>query len=336
MKHRGLYNLGNTCYLNSALQALRHAKPFANYFGTDAWKAHRHEDRAGHDLAQDVSNLIGEFGTDGGRPINPGSLVRSFFKVAKERGLDYEFHQGAQADGTEAVIFILQVLHEQQGRHVKMEVCGTPKTPEHVEYTKSLEGWTEFFHKEYSPIVEAFYGQTQTRLSCKCGHTTTKYDPWGVLKVSIPNADKAGAPAPTLQQCVAKTFETETLEGYSCDLCKVKGSTTQDLHISRFPSHMILGIKRYTNMGAKVRARIHYDEDLIDFTEWVTWPSLQKKSRYRVYAAIDQLGNSRGGHYNMRARDSSGWTLYDDTSHSVSPNGGAAEPDTLMLFLERL
>ena len=98
---------------------------------------------------------------------------------------------------------------------------------------------------------------------------------------------------------------------------------------------MILGIKRYTNRGAKIRAKIPYDPDLIDFTDWVTWPSLQKNSTYRVYAVIDQHGSSTGGHYNMRARNSEGWTLYDDQHHTHSENGGC-NPDTLMLFLERL
>ena len=336
MKQRGLYNLGNTCYLNSALQALRHAGPFATYFGTDAWTQHRHEDRGGYELAQEVSTLIKDFGKDGPRAINPGSLVRAFFKVAKERGLDDEFHPGAQADGTEAVLLILQVLHEQQARHVKMEITGVPKSKTHIEYVKSLEAWSNFFRKEYSSIVEDFYGQTLTRLVCKCGHEIARYEPWGVLKVPIPNADVQGAPAPSLQQCIAKGFEKEALVDYMCESCKEKGGVSQELSISRFPSHMILGIKRYTNRGAKVQAKIAYDPDLVDFTEWITWPSIQKKCRYQVYAVVDQWGNSRGGHYNMRARSGSGWSLYDDQTHSPSPNGGESNADTLMLFLERL
>jgi ubiquitin C-terminal hydrolase len=333
---RGLNNVGNTCYLNSALQALRHTKPFADYFGSDAWKIHRHPDRKGHELAQETADLLTEF-KQGERPINPMKFVRAFYKVAKERGLDDEFHPGAQADGTEAVLLILQVLHEQQARQVKMEVSGAASTPDHVEYIKSLESWTTFFHKEYSPIIEAFYGQTQTRLVCgACNASSTKYEPWGVMKVPIPNAEKAGAVAPSLQECITAAFASETLEGYQCDSCKERGKVRNENHISRFPNYLILGLKRYTNTGAKVRARIPYDENLVDLTEYLTWPSLQKSCRYRIYAVIDQWGSSRGGHYNMRVRNNSDWLLYDDTSCSKSPNGGAAGPDTLMLFLEKI
>ena len=334
--HRGLFNLGNTCYLNSALQALRHAKPLADYFISDLWKTHRHPERGGYELAHEVADVIQEFGKTGGT-INPRKLVQSFFKVAKERGLDDEFHPGAQADGTEAVLLILQVLHEQQARHVKMEIAGVPKNQEHVEYIKSLEAWTSFFHKEYSPLVEAFYGQTQSRLVCgACHATSTKYEPWGVLKLPIPNADKPGSPAPSLQQCINAAFESETLDDYTCDTCKEKGKVKSEHHISRFPSHLILGLKRYTNTGAKVRARIPYNPELIDFSDLVSWPSIQKQSQYRVYAVIDQWGNSRGGHYNARIKTGSGWTLFDDGQCTVAGDGGSAGQDTLMLFLERL
>ena len=333
---RGLHNLGNTCYLNSALQALRHAAPFADYF-TETWKAHRHPERDGHDLAKAVADLLVDFKTPG-TALNPRALVNAFFNVAKKRHLEDEFHAGVQADGTEAVLLILQVLHEQQARHVKMEITGVPKSPEHVEYIKSLESWTTYFHKEYSPIVEAFYGQTQTSLACPCGAKSSRYEPWGVLKLPIPNSNKQGAPAPTLQECIASYMASETIDDYLCEECKVRGKVRNEHHISRFPSHMILGLKRYTNAGAKVKARIPYNPDLIDFSEWITWPSIQTKTKYRVYAVIDQWGSSRGGHYNMRVRsptDPSTWSLYDDTICKSATDGGTTQ-DTLMLFLERL
>jgi len=333
MDKRGLFNLGNTCYLNSALQALRHAGPFREYF-THAWKTHRHPERNGYEFAANVSELLAEFSKGEKGPVNPKALVQSFFKVAAQRDQEDEFHFGAQADGTEAVLFILQVLHEQQARHVKMEINGVPKSPSQIEYVKSMESWASFFHKEYSPIVDAFYGQNQTTRTCSCGASRIQYEPWGVLKLPIPNAEIEGAPAPTLQQCINENFAPETLDDYTCETCKVKGQTKTQNRISRFPSHMILGLKRYTKKGAKVRAKIPYDPDLIDFEDWVTWPTLQPKFKYRVYATIDQLGTSSGGHYNMRAREGSSWTLYDDQHQRTCPNGECTY-DTLMLFLER-
>jgi ubiquitin C-terminal hydrolase len=221
-----------------------------------------------------------------------------------------------------------------------MKIRGEPKTPEAAEYIKSLESWARFYHKEYSPIAEHFYGQTRTRILCECGASSAHYEPWGVFKAPIPGAEKAGAPAPTLQACIAAALEAETLDDYTCEKCKKKGAARMDRTISRFPSHMVLSLKRFTNMGAKVRARIPYDPDAVDFSDWLAWPTLQpaRDARYRVYATVEHMGSSRFGHYVMRARDPTDgtWLLYDDGNCSVSPVGGAAGPDTYILFLERL
>ena len=109
--------------------------------------------------------------------------------------------------------------------------------------------------------------------------------------------------------------------------------------VSRFPSHLILSLKRFTNTGAKVRAKIPYDPTNIDLAEWRAWPPLQPAAlaSYRLYATVEHLGSSRGGHYCMRAldRDAGTWSIYDDSRVSPSSAGGAAGPDTYILFLER-
>jgi ubiquitin C-terminal hydrolase len=106
--------------------------------------------------------------------------------------------------------------------------------------------------------------------------------------------------------------------------------------ISRFPKHLILALKRYTNKGAKVRARIPYDPDSIDMSAFTSWSSIQKKATYRVMSTVEHLGSSRGGHYVMRAREEDAWRIYDDDHVSVCKEGGVAGPDTYMLFLEQI
>lgn len=336
--NQGIANVGNTCYLNSAFQALRHSKPFTDYFGSDAWLAHRHPDRKGHALAEQTSALVK--GLRAGEAISPRPFVKEFVEFARE--INDEIRYGAQADAAEAIQILLDGLHTQQAREVRMDITGAATTPEQEELVKSLESWAGFFRKEYSTLVDNFYGQTQTRIICtECGARSTRYEPWGVLKLPIPNAEKAGAPAPTLQECLSAAFVSETIDDYACDGCKKKGAARMDHAISRYPSHLILSLKRFTNTGAKVRARIPYDENAIDLTEWRAWSTLQSTARYRVVSTIEHMGSSRGGHYCMRSRGSSSsgsdsWHVYDDSSVYKSPTGGAAGPDTYMLFLERI
>jgi ubiquitin C-terminal hydrolase len=337
LPRRGLANIGNTCYLNSAIQALRYSRPFAEYFGSDAWLAHRHPDRKGHALAGELAKMLSELNAPaGGRMIIPSKFVREFIIFGNE--LNEEIRFGAQADAAEAIQILLDGLHMQQAREVCMTVRGDPTTPDMVEYIKGLESWASFFRKEYSPIVENFYGQTQTRITCTdCGEKSVRYEPWGVLKAPIPGADKVGAPAPVLRDCIAAAFSSETLDDYTCDKCNKRGSARIEHSISRLPQYLILSLKRFTNAGAKVRARIGYDPTNISLAEWRAWSSLQSASQaqYRLYATIEHLGTSHGGHYIMRARDGADWMVYDDGMCAPSAVGGDAAPDTYMLFLER-
>jgi ubiquitin C-terminal hydrolase len=332
---RGIANVGNTCYLNSAFQALRHAHPFADYFA-GPWQAHHHPDRKGHELAEETAAMVAALKEADAGPVIPSKFVRAFLKLAHEINDDISF--GTQADAAEAVQILLDGLHTQLAREVRMEITGGARTKEQEELVKSLESWAQFFRKEYSPLVDAFYGQTQTRVRCvACNAASARYEPWNVLKLPIPGAEKAGAPAPTLQECLAACFAAETVEDYSCEACKAKGAKIEHA-ASRLPTHLILSLKRFTNTGAKVRARIPYDENNIDLSEWLAWPAMQSaaQARYRVFATVEHLGSSRGGHYIMRARGADDeWLIYDDGSVRPSANGGAAGPDTYMLFLER-
>ena len=340
---KGLCNIGNTCYLNSALQCLFHTKGFRDYFMSDEWKTHRHPAKKGHELVEETSALLHavEAAPGGGR-IVPVKFVRAFVGFAHEINEDIRF--GAQADAAEAVQILLDGLHTQQAREVCMNIRGKSGSPETQEYIAGLESWATFFRKEYSQLIPTFYGQTQSKVVCmRCDNVSIRYDPWCVLKVPIPGAEKAGAPAPTLNECIRAAFATEKLDDYACDGCKSKGAAEIRHGLSRLPTNIVLSLKRFTNTGNKVRARIPYDEENIDFSEWLAWPGLQKllKVKYRVYATIEHLGNSMSGHYIARASCSSSdkdrsWSVIDDANVFPSMIGGAAGPDTYMLFLEKV
>jgi ubiquitin C-terminal hydrolase len=332
----GLANIGNTCYLNSAFQALRHTKSFADYFGTDAWRKHRHEDRKGHEMTEQAADMVVALRSPGDKMVMPVKFVKAFIEFAHDVNEDIRY--GAQADAAEAIQILLDGLHTQQAREVRMDISGAAITTDQKELIQSLESWATFFRKEYSPLVDAFYGQTQTKVCCTdCKTCSTRYEPWGVLKVEIPGAEKAGSQAPTLQECIASAFGSEMLEGYKCDNCKKEGTSRKATAISRYPRNLILSLKRFTNAGAKVRARIPYDENMIDMSSWASWSSLSGNPKYRVMSTIEHLGSSRGGHYIMRTRDEAEgkWYIYDDGAVSECREGGAAGPDTYVLFLEQ-
>lgn len=330
----GLTNVGNTCYLNSACQALFRTKTFVEYFGTDAWAAHRHPDRRGHDLAGQVSEIVAMMQTPGGGSIRPAAFVKTFLPIAHE--FDEEIRPGRQGCAGMAIQVLLDTLHTQQSRDVTMRIRGEAVTADQKEVIKSHESWAAFFRKEYSPLLMPFYGQTQNKIVCKgCGNCSTTYQPWSILKVPVANGDVEGAAAPTLAECIREELATETIDDYACETCNKKGPAVKEHSLSKFPTHLILHIKRTTKSNRKIRCRIPYDPDNISLGEFCAWPSIQGAPTYRVSSTIEHMGGAGGGHYAMRHRDADGWFLYDDSAVFPSPTGGAASPDTYILVLER-
>jgi len=331
----GLANVGNTCYLNSAFQALFRVKPFAEYFGTEAWTKHRHEKERGYELAGHTADLVMALQAPGDTCVNPRDFARSFVMIANE--FNPAIRPLVQADAAEALQILLDVLHTQQAREVNMNIKGAALTADQAELMKSLQSWSTFYKKEYSPIIDCFFGQTQKKIVCDtCRNCSTSYEPWGVFKAPIPGAEVVGASAPTLDECIAKALESEKIPDYDCTPCGKKGPAVLYQSISKFPKYMMLSLKRFVGSGAKVRCRIPYDEKNVDLSAWRAWPSIQAVQKFRVQSTVEHLGGSRGGHYVMRTHEADGnWYLYNDGHVAVCTAGGVATPDTYILFLER-
>lgn len=341
---QGLLNVGNTCYLNSAVQFLRHSTALQALFATTAWQSYCSKDRKGFDLIVETTALFRALNTPSTHTasspsyapssLNPLQFAREFMEFGRE--FNDRLAIGEQADAAEAVQIILDALHTQLARKVRMTMTlpFATNTPDARALIRSLETWDQFFSKEYSPIVAQFFGQTQTAVTCSgCKAVTTRYEPWNMLKLPIP-----AKPDLVIEDCIEASLASDTLDDFQCDTCNKRGPAVIHNAISRFPNQLILMLKRFNNMGAKVRSYVDYDEEIIDMSPWRAWPTYLKKQQYRVVATIEHAGRGvRGGHYSMRARDpirESVWHMYDDDR--VWPiNDGGATPDTYMLMLER-
>ena len=333
-KH-GLRNVGNTCYLNSAIQALFSTGLFTEYFGSEDWKKHVHSDRPGEDLARETAALVVSMSAETPSMITPMPFVKAFVAFASE--LNDEIRPGRQACSAEAIQMLLDGLHMQLARKVTMNITGRGSTPARTEMLESLQSWSQFYKNEYSPIVDKSYAQILSRIQCTCGRTSNSYEPINVLKLEIPGAEVAGSTAPILEECINSFFSSEVMDDFTCEACKERGNSKKVLSISRFPKYMTVMLKRYTKKGQKVQARIPYDERNIDFSKHRAWPDLQKEetARYALRATIEHSGSRHFGHYVSRVKKGEKWYLFDDASVSECSAGGAAGPNTYVLFLER-
>ena len=338
----GLANIGNTCFLNVVLQALRHSPPINTIFLTDRDIVPREEsDRKG--ILSGFQTLLRDFWTvrapPGARPsLVPRGFFHSLHTVLRETE-DYWYRPGEQCDAAEALQYILDSLHGAMYRKVRMEVSGSAGSAEEESQVKALKSWAEFFSREYSPIVSNFNGQHQIKITCtNCGNVSERYEPWLMIKAPIPGANVVGGPAPTMKACLEAAYEPETIDDYACEKCKSKQKATKTEAISRLPPVVILSIKRFTNAGHKVRGLIPWDLDCLDFAPMLAFgrdpcSNTAYNSEYATYAVIEHHGSTFGGHYRMYARHGDGWNEYDDSSVYAVPPERVVTPDSYVMLL---
>lgn len=325
----GLANVGNTCFLNVVLQALRLSPPMGNIFLGDDVPL-RAESRKSQ-MVTAFQTLIRDFwrvnaAEDATPTLVPRGFVHALHNVIRDTDDDW-YHHGQQADAAEALQYILDALHDGMYRRVRMDIVGSSTNNEEVSHVKAIQSWASFFSREYSPIIQNFYGQAQICIRCDtCGNVSERYEPWLMIKAPIPGADVVGGPAPDLNACLAAAFTSETIEDYHCDTCKSKQRATMTNRISRLPPITIVSVKRFTNAGHKVRGKIGWNLDATDYSPVMAFrrdPFSDSRTQpiYETFAVIEHHGSTHGGHYRMYARQGDKWLEYDDSSvHVVAPD----------------
>jgi ubiquitin C-terminal hydrolase len=328
----GMANLGNTCFLNVVLQVLRLSPPLGTLFllNTPVVRKDSKKLRLLEGFQILMNDLWSPTLPPGAKPtLTPNGFNQAFLQTIRDSGDDWHAH-GQQSDAAETLQYILEGLHDALYETVNMRATGRVSTDEDVARIKAIDAWGSFFRKEYSPIVEHYYGQTQTSVVCdQCKAVSTRYEPWLMLKVPLPGGDMPHRTNPnaTLTDCLNLAFADEHLDDYRCDACHLQGKATIRNRMSKMPDILIVTFKRFTNNMHKVGGPVSWDVQSMDFRPWMAFTkgdpfhTTYTPPLYETTALIEHQGSFRGGHYRMYAKQPSYqdptqyiWNEYDDNS----------------------
>ncbi|KAI5289931.1 hypothetical protein KEM54_002854 [Ascosphaera aggregata] len=329
---RGLYNLGQTCYMNVILQTLLHDGFLTTYFLGNGHKTFECTDE--HCVSCALCETFAEFNND----ENTGSIC-SLNVLHASWVASPELGGNQQQDAHEFYQFLVDRLH----------CAAVSASPEN----KSCDSdCTCFFHR-------AFFGKLRSSVTClKCGNVTRKDDPImdlslafqtqnrhdAKMKSSAPStgtnvttmtataaaAAAAAASASSYSSSSSSASTTRTLTGcldsftapeyltYSCSRCgDVPQQATKQLQIGRLPLILCIQLKRFERTPTtteKVQGKIDFPLS-INMRPYTTSASSSnsEKFMYDLSSAIVHTGTTvDSGHYYAYCRQGEQWFLFND------------------------
>ncbi|XP_012165977.1 ubiquitin carboxyl-terminal hydrolase 36 [Bombus terrestris] len=285
----GMYNVGNTCYLNSTLQALFHVPALVNWLLSDSHHTSKCEqnDGGGECLTCAVAKTLQSSHQKSGCAIKP------FYIYNKLKLICRTMVPGQQEDAHEFLRYLLEGMEKAYlARHKASKL--------------------DSYSKETTPINQIFGGYIRTEVKClQCRHVSTTFQHFQDLLVDIRKAS-------TLDEALSSYFSREQLDNndYKCEACKRRVPATKQFSLERPPKVLCVQLKRFSVLGGKISKHIGFKQT-IDMGPYL-WKEPGEPTQsltYKLMSIVTHMGPSVNcGHYTAVAKVSTGqYYSFDDS-----------------------
>ncbi|XP_046807209.1 ubiquitin carboxyl-terminal hydrolase 36 isoform X1 [Lucilia cuprina] len=281
----GMMNVGNTCYLNSTLQAIFHVPSMANWLMSDSAHMERCE-------STDAGCIICAMAKTLHESQKSQSAIRPYYVYSKLKSICKHLVMGRQEDAHEFLRYLVEAMEKS--------------------YLSRFRNYKELdqYSKETTPLNQILGGYLKSSVRClSCNHVSVTFQHFQDLLLDIRKAD-------TVDEALEGYFSRERLEdmGYKCEACKKKVSATKQFSLERAPIALCIQLKRFSMLGTKLNKQITIKPRL-DLTKYASRKNPGEQLTYRLVAMVTHLGASQHcGHYTAIGLTESGtYYNYDDS-----------------------
>jgi ubiquitin carboxyl-terminal hydrolase 8 len=222
----------------------------------------------------------------------------------------------AQNDMPEFLLFLIETIHECICRPVNMNINGqADNTTDHLAI-QCYAMLKEVYAKEYSEIMDLFYGVSVSRImdisdsGFKKRETPHSLKPESFFILDLPIYGKS------IYDCLDEYIADEVLEGENAwfnEKTEKKQSARKNIVFWNFPKILVVVFKRFSSNGqTKNGAFIQFPIEQLNLSKYVVGYN-PNSYVYDLFGVCNHMGGVSGGHYTSFGKNGDSWFHYNDT-----------------------
>eukprot|EP01066_Platyproteum_vivax_P009329 Platyproteum_vivax@DN4095_c0_g1_i1.p1 len=311
----GLYNLGNTCFVNCVLQCLIHTRPLWKYFNNKDNDEYNKRSTYQGNVARAFASfcqLVAK--AEPKASIMPQELRRVALRLASQYA-GYRQH-----DAQEFLRYLLDGLNEDLNKVSRKPAYQELKDIPGESAFDAASRWQEYYNSRCSSVVtDLFGGQLLSEVTCDvCFEVSRACDVF--LDLSLPLPVKDYQTSLSVEDCLKYFCKSEKLEreGYNCRKCRRRTNATRQIRIFRLPKVLVLHLKRFRTLSGleraeKIQGSIDINTSDLTLRGCCSFAK-DEQVRYKMFACVHHIGGcGSAGHYTASARTGGRWYNYSDT-----------------------
>jgi ubiquitin C-terminal hydrolase len=325
----GLLNMGNTCFLNSAIQVMRCIPEWAG-FCADQGQGWDYADLSGSQVK--VLEAYMELTRGMWAQRQPAMCRPRAFLLAIHQATKGTIHEQLgmpmQNDGHEFMMYALDQFHE---------ALREPGPAAATDAIPAVKAWCEHWKKDYSPLVNMIFGLDRVTITCGgCGTKSVRWETFNTLRAPVP------AEGQTITEALLAERGPQTVDEYACDVCKGRDaeakrpSATITQQIWRMPRNLILMFHRFDEHRRKIGSVLKYDGAAVSFADTFADDTTDESRSwsYVPIGVLDHHGSHFGGHYTAQAYNfvEKSWWHYDDGNATKTDKPIFGRPTYIVVF----